>query len=400
MEKAMTGFKAGWRGLAAGLIVAGWSAPFLAQQAGAQQAGAQQAGAQQAGAQQAGAQQAGGQPANAPVPVTVGQAERRDVPVFARGIGTVQALNSVLIRARVDGTLDKIAFREGQLVHPGDPIATIDPRPYAAALDQAKARRAADVAQLHNAGLDLARYAALARTNFASRQQLDTQQATVEQDQANIQADDAAIATAALNLSFCDIRSPIDGVVGLRQIDAGNLIHATDATGIVTITQVQPISLVFTLPQSTLPQVQDAMQHGRPPVIAYTSDDGKKLAQGVLVTPNNTIDASTGTISLKAQFANEDRRLWPGEFVDAHIQLGVEKNAVTIPPAAIQHGPDDLYVYVVKPDHTVARQTVTLGYEDEGVAVVTDGLSGGEQVVTNGQVRLQPGSRVAVDAKS
>jgi len=376
MERAMTGFKAGWRGLAAAsLIVTAWSAPFLAQQAGAQ-------------------------PANAPVPVTVGQAERRDVPVFARGIGTVQALNSVLIRARVDGTLEKIAFREGQLVHPGDPIATIDPRPYAAALDQAKARRAADVAQLHNAGLDLARYAALARTNFASRQQLDTQQATVEQDQANIQADDAAIATAALNLSFCDIRSPIDGVVGLRQIDAGNLIHATDSTGIVTITQVQPISLVFTLPQSTLPQVQDAMQHGSPPVIAYTSDDGKRLAEGVLVTPNNTIDASTGTISLKAQFANEDRRLWPGEFVDAHIQLGVEKNAVTIPPAAIQHGPDDLYVYVVKPDHTVARQTVTVGYEDEGVAVVTDGLSGGEQVVTNGQVRLQPGSRVAVDAKS
>jgi len=376
MEKLMTGFKAGWRGLvAASLIVTAWSAPFLAQQAGAQ-------------------------PANAPVPVTVGQAERRDVPVFARGIGTVQALNSVLIRARVDGTLEKIAFREGQLVHPGDPIATIDPRPYAAALDQAKARRAADVAQLHNASLDLARYAALARTNFASRQQLDTQQATVEQDQANIQADDAAIATAALNLSFCDIRSPIDGVVGLRQIDAGNLIHATDSTGIVTITQIQPISLVFTLPQSTLPQVQDAMQHGSPPVIAYTSDDGKRLAEGVLVTPNNTIDASTGTISLKAQFANEDRRLWPGEFVDAHIQLGVEKNAVTIPPAAIQHGPDDLYVYVVKPDHTVARQTVTVGYEDEGVAVVTDGLSGGEQVVTNGQVRLQPGSRVAVDAKS
>jgi multidrug efflux system membrane fusion protein len=339
------------------------------------------------------AQQAG----SAPVPVTVGHASRRDVPVFARGIGTVQALNSVLIRARVDGTLEKIAFREGQVVKPGDPIATIDPRPYAAALDQANARRAADVAQLHNAGLDLARYSALARTNFASRQQLDTQQATVEQDKANIQADDAAIATAALNLSFCDIRSPIDGVVGLRQIDAGNLIHATDATGIVTITQVQPISLVFTLPQSVLPEVQDAMQAGSPKVVAYTSDDGKKLAEGTLVTPNNTIDATTGTIQLKAQFANEDRRLWPGAFVDAHIQLRVEKNVVTIPPAAIQHGPDDLYVYVVKPDQTVARQSVKVGYEDEGVAVITDGLSGNEQVVTNGQVRLQPGSRITVD---
>jgi multidrug efflux system membrane fusion protein len=337
-------------------------------------------------------------PGNAPVPVTTGHAKRQDVPVFARGIGTVQALNSVLIRARVDGTLDKIAFREGQHVKVGDPIALIDPRPYAAALDQARAKRAADVAALQNARLDLGRYSSLARTNFASRQQVDTQQATVQQDEANIEADDAAIASAGLNLSFCDIRSPIDGIVGLRQIDAGNLIHATDSTGIVTITQIQPITLVFTLPQSVLPQVQDAMQAGTPQVIAYTSDDGKKLSEGFLITPNNTIDATTGTISLKAQFANTDRRLWPGEFVDAHIQLGLEKNAVTIPPAAIQHGPDDLYVYVVKPDQTVARQTVKIGYEDESVAIVTDGLAGNEEVVTNGQVRLQPGAHIKINA--
>ncbi len=335
-------------------------------------------------------------PGNAPVPVTTGHAKRQDVPVFARGIGTVQALNSVLIRARVDGTLEKIAFREGQHVKVGDPIALIDPRPYAAALDQARAKRAADVAALQNARLDLARYSSLARTNFASRQQVDTQQATVQQDQANIEGDDAAIASAGLNLSFCDIRSPIDGVVGLRQIDAGNLIHATDSTGIVTITQIQPITLVFTLPQSVLPQVQEAMQAGTPMVEAYTSDDGKKLSEGFLITPNNTIDATTGTISLKAQFANADSHLWPGEFVEAHIQLGLEKNAVTIPPAAIQHGPDDLYVYVVKSDQTVARQTVTIGYEDESVAIVTDGLSGNEEVVTNGQVRLQPGTHIRI----
>ncbi len=321
------------------------------------------------------------------------------MPVFARGIGTVQALNAVLIRARVDGTIEKIAFREGQTVKVGDPIASIDPRPYAATLAQARAKRAADVAAMHNAQLDLGRYNSLARTNYASRQQVDTQQATVEQDQANIQGDDAAIATAALNLSFCDIRSPIDGVVGLRQIDVGNLVHATDANGIVTITQVQPISLVFTLPQSVLPQVQDAMQTGTPRVLAYTSDDGRELSEGVLITPNNTIDTATGTISLKAQFTNAERKLWPGEFVDAHIQLALEKNAVTIPPSAIQHGPDDLYVYVIKPDQTVARQTVKVGYEDEGVAVVTDGLSGNEQVVTNGQVRLQPGAHVKVNAE-
>ena len=343
------------------------------------------------------------QAANAPVPVTTGHAERRDVPEFARGIGTVQALNSVLIRARVDGTLEKIAFTEGLLVKPGDPLATIDPRPYAATLAQAQAKRAADVAQLKNAGLDLARYNSLARTNYASQQQVDTQKATVQQSQANIQGDDANIASAALNLSFCDITSPISGVVGLRQIDAGNLVHATDTNGIVTVTQIEPISLIFTLPQNILPQVQDAMRAGKPKVIAFTSDDGTKLSEGTLLTPNNMIDTSTGTISLKAQFTNDDRRLWPGQFVDAHIQLALERNVVAVPPAAVQHGPSDLYVYVVKPDQTVARQTVTIGYEDEGVAVVTEGLSGNEEVVTNGQVRLQPGAHVkthGADAKS
>jgi multidrug efflux system membrane fusion protein len=348
-----------------------------------------------AAAQAAQAQQAG----QSAVPVTAAHARRQDVPVFARGIGTVQALNNVLIKARVDGPIEKIAFREGQTVKAGDPIATIDPRPYAATLAQAQAKRAADVAALHNAQLDLGRYDSLARTNYASRQQVDTQKATVEQDQANIQGDEAAIATAALNLSFCDIRSPIDGVVGLRQIDVGNLVHATDTNGIVTITQVQPITLVFTLPQSTLPQVQDAMRQGAPRVLAYTSDDGRELSEGSLITPNNTIDAATGTISLKAQFTNADRRLWPGEFVDAHIQLRLEKNVVTVPPAAIQHGPDDLYVYVVKPDQTVARQNVKVGYEDEAVAVITDGLAGNEDVVTNGQVRLQPGSHVKLNAE-
>ena len=330
---------------------------------------------------------------NAP-PVTVIKAARRDVATFATGIGTAQAYQSVLVRARVDGTLERIAFTEGQDVKPGDLLAVIDPRPYAALLAQAQAKRAADAAQLQNNKLDLQRYAALARTNFASRQQLDTQQATVNQATANLQGDDAAIATAALNLSFCNIQSPIEGVVGLRQVDVGNLVHATDTGGIVTITQVHPISLVFTLPEDQLPAVRDAMQHGAPEVLAYTSDGGKKLSEGTLLTPSNSIDTTTGTIALKATFQNADRKLWPGQFVSARIKLGVQNNVVTLPDAAIQHGPDGLYVFIVKPDNEAASQPVTVGYQGEGVVVVASGLQGGENVVIAGQVRVQAGQKV------
>jgi multidrug efflux system membrane fusion protein len=340
--------------------------------------------------------------AQAPPPVTVATVQKHDVPVYAGGIGTVQAYRSVLVRARVDGTLEKIAFREGQDVKPGDLLAEIDPRPYAALLQEAQAKRAADAAQLQNNKLDLNRYASLARTNFASRQQLDTQQSTVNQTAANLQGDDAAIAAAALNLSFCRIESPIDGVVGLRLVDIGNIVHATDTTGIVTITQVQPISLVFTLPEEQLPAVRDAMAHGTAPVLAYTNDGGRKLAEGTLLTPNNSIDTTTGTIALKATFPNTDRHLWPGQFVAARIQLAIDHNAVTVPQTAIQHGPDGLYVYIVKPDQTADRVDVTLGYQGDGEAVVTKGLSGGEDVIIGGQVRVLPGQKVAPhkDAKS
>ncbi len=345
--------------------------------------------------------QAGGSGA---VPVTVIKVQRQDVPEFARGIGTVQAYRSVLVRARVDGTLDKIAFREGQTVKPGDLLAEIDPRPYAATLAQARAKRAADAAQLDNARRDLTRYAALMRTNFASRQQVDTQQALVNQDAANIEGDDANIAAAALNLSFCSITAPIQGVVGLRLVDIGNLIHATDTSGIVSITQIHPIALVFTLPQDQLPAVRDAMdtaagpqgdsQHAPLPVIAVTSEDGKELSRGHLITINNSIDTSTGTITLKAEFANLDNRLWPGQFVGAKLQLAVAHNALTLPPAAVQHGPDGLYVYVVKSDNTVAKQDVQIGYQDETAGLIKDGLQGGESVVLSGQLRLQPGTKV------
>lgn len=349
------------------------------------------------------------------VPVTAVKVQLRDLPEYTQGIGTVQAYRSVLVRARVDGTLDNIAFREGQEVKPGDLLAEIDPRPYAATLDQARAKRAGDQAQLQNARRDLVRYAALERTNFASRQQVDTQLATVDTDTANIQADEANIASAALNLSFCRITSPIEGLVGLRLVDIGNLIHATDTTGIVTITQIHPIALVFTLPQDQFPGVRDAMDRALAkngqraqtfdqrvplPVIALTSDGGKVLSQGHLLTPNNSIDTATGTISLKAEFANTDNRLWPGQFVAAKLQLTVVPNALTLPPAAIQHGPDGLYVYVVKPDNTVAKQDVKLGYQDEQAVQVTDGLADGQTVVLSGQLRLQPGTKVETHPQS
>ena len=339
--------------------------------------------------------------AGAPPPVTIGHAERQDMPVYATGLGTVQAYQAVLVRARVDGTLERIAFTEGQDVKPGDLLAVIDPRPYAALLAQAQAKRAADEATLQNNKLDLQRYASLARTNFASRQQLDTQQATVAQTTANLQGDLAAEATASLNLSFCNITSPISGVVGLRLVDVGNLVHANDTAGIVTITQVQPISVVFTLPEEELPAVRDAMARGPAPTVrAFTSDGGTALSQGTLLTPANAIDATTGTIALKATFTNGDRKLWPGQFVSARIQLNVLHNAVTVPELAVQHGPDGLYVFVVKPDQTAMMQTVTLGYQGEGKVVIASGLQGGEAVIVAGTVRVQSGQKVAPKAES
>lgn len=327
------------------------------------------------------------------VPVMIAQAQRQDVPVEVEGVGTIQAYQSVLIRSRVDGTLEQVAVAEGQLVHRGDLIALIDPRPYQAALDGARAKQAQDAAQLVNAQRDLVRYQALSKSDFASRQQVDTQQALVAQDVATVQGDTATVETAQLNLGYCSIVSPLDGRVGLRAVDAGNLVHATDTTGVVTITQVQPIALTFTLPQTVLPAIQAGMAQGTLPVRAYSSDDATMLGLGSLLTPDNIIDTTTGTIRLKAVFPNADGRLWPGQFVNAHLQISVTRQAVTVPTPAIQHGPDGLYVYVVK-DGNVVEQPVTIGYRAARLAIVTAGLSGGETVVTQGQSRLQPGIRV------
>lgn len=330
------------------------------------------------------------------IPVTVAAVKRQDVPVFATGIGTVQAFQSVLVQARVTGWLDQLGFTEGQEVKPGDMLAMIDPRPYAASLAQAQAKQAADAAQLANDEVNYRRDAALAQRDFASRQQVDNDAEAVRQMQATVQGDAAAVQTAQLNLSFCRIVSPIDGVVGFYQINVGNLIQAGGNQGIVTITQIDPISVIFTLPQGDLPRIQEAQQQGKLTVLAYSQNDQTQLATGSLLTPNNSIDASTGTISLKATFPNPQRKLWPGQFVNARLQLQVDHNVPVIPAAAVEHGPDGEFVYLAKPDFTVAVQPVTLGYQDDKIAVVQKGLTGGEQVVTNGQSRLQAGTRIAI----
>jgi len=334
------------------------------------------------------------QPDGAAIPVTIAPVIRQDVPVFDEGIGTVQAFQSVLIEARVTGWLDRIAFAEGQVVKPGDLLAEIDPRPYAATLAQAQAKSASDQATLANDEVNLKRDATLAQRSFQTQQQVDNDAAAVRVMQATLQGDAANIQTAALNLSFCRIAAPIAGVVGLRLVDVGNLIQAGAGQGIVTITHIEPISVVFTLPQSELPQVQAAQAAGKPLVVAYSQDDRTALGNGELVATNNSISTGTGTITLKATFPNTDRHLWPGQFVNAHLQLTVDHNAVTVPVPAIQHGPDGLYVFVVGPNSTVASRPVSLGYQNQALAVVTKGLDGGEQVVVAGQSRLQDGTRV------
>lgn len=318
-----------------------------------------------------------------------------DFPVYLRGLGQVQASASVLIRARVDGTLMQVAVAEGQTVKQGDLIAVIDPRPFKAALDQAEAKRAQDQALLANAKLDQARYASLAKQDFASRQQVDTQQAVVNQYTAAIVGDDAAIEAAKLNLGFSYITAPNPGRVGLRLIDPGNMIHASDGNGIISINQVQPISATFTLPQVVLPRINASMANGPLAVLAYDSNDKTMLAQGTLLTADNAIDPATGTIKLKATFPNADNALWPGQFVNVRLLVETLVNVVTVPSPAIQHGPAGLYVYAVKPDGTVERLPVEVSNDDAGLAVVAKGLDADAIVVTDGQSRLQEGMRVA-----
>ncbi len=337
----------------------------------------------------------GGRRMGGAVPVTASAAQRKDIPVQLDALGTVQALNAITIRSQVDGILTEIAFTEGQEVRRGDVLARIDPRSYAAALAQAEAKRAQDLAVLANSRLDLERYAGLVRSNGASRQQLDTQRALVAQNEALVQADEAAIAAARVQLDFTTIRSPIDGRVGLRQVDQGNIVRAGDANGLVLVAQVDPISVIYTLPQQELPRVLAAMNAG-PVAVQVIAPDGSVRANGVLLTPDNMVDSTTGTIRLKATFPNPDRQLWPGAFVNLRMLVATLRDVVAIPLVAVQRGPDGPYAFVIKADKTVEQRPLTLGLLTTSDAVVTRGLEPGERVVTSGGLRLSAGSQVAV----
>jgi multidrug efflux system membrane fusion protein len=332
----------------------------------------------------------------AAVPVSAAKTQRQDLPIWLRGLGTVQANYAVAIRPRVDGTLTEVPVAEGQDVKKGQLLLVIDPRPYQAALDAAMAKKVQDQAQLANAQADLGRYASLVTKDFASRQQLDTQQAMVKQFTAAIQGDDAQIEAAQLNLSFAYITAPFDGRVGLRTVDPGNVVHASEPTPLLSVMQVQPISVTFTLPQESLPKITEAMAQHPLQVVAYAADDTSELDRGTLLTVDNAIDTSTGTIKLKATFPNAKRTLWPGQFVHVRLLLGTETNVVTAPTLAVQHGPNGLYVYMIKPDNTVAVQPITVSREEGGQSVVTSGLADGVPVVTGGQSRLQAGALVTV----
>ena len=329
-----------------------------------------------------------------PVRVVTGLVGQEDFPIAHEGIGTVQAYNTVTIRARVDGTLQKVLFREGQDVKAGDVLAVIDPRPFRAALDQAVAAKAKDEAQLANARLDFDRYAKLAQTNAATKQQVDTQKALVAQLQAAVAGDHAAIENATVQLSYTTITSPITGRTGVRLIDAGNMIHASEGAALLVVTQMEPIFVTFSLPQDVLDQLTAAMAHGAVLVEAYKQDNKTKLATGALTVVDNQIDPATGTIKLKATFANADRKLWPGAFVNVRVVSAVQHQATVVPAQAVQRGPHGLYVYVVKPDRKVAMRPITAGGTEAGKTLVETGLKPGETIVVDGQYKLQPGAKV------
>jgi len=330
------------------------------------------------------------------VPVTVTSAVRQDVPNWLRGLGTVQAYYAVQLRPRVDGTLTQVPVKEGQDVKQGDLLAVIDPRPYQAALDAAVAKTQQDQAQLSNAQADLARYSSLARQDFASHQQVDTQQMLVKQMFATILGDNAQVEAAKLNLSFCYITSPFDGRIGLRNVDPGNIVHSAEATPIISVTQIRPIAVTFTLPQDDLPSIMQAMVSSPLQVVVYASDNKTELEHGILLTPDNMIDTTTGTIKLKAIFANTHNKLWPGQFVNARLLLGTEPNVVAVAATSVQHGPDGLYVYKVGQNDTVAVQPIQVERQEGDVYVVSSGLADGAVVVATGQSRLQTGAHITV----
>ena len=336
--------------------------------------------------------------APAAIAVDTAAAARADVPVYLSGLGTVQAFYTVTVTARVDGELQKVAFTEGQTVHKGDLLAQIDPRPNQAAYEQAVAVKARDAAQLANAGRDLERYTILQPQNLASKQTVDTQHAMVDQLTAQLQVDQAAIDSARTQLDYTRITSPIDGRTGIRLVDPGNIVRAAAATGIVVVTQVQPIAVVFTLPEEDLAAVNAALSKGPVAVTTLSRDGHTVLDRGTLTLIDNEIDQATGTAKLKAVFGNAHGTLWPGQYVNARVLVRTARNALTLPTAAVQLGPNGPFTYVVKADSTVEARPLQIGEENAGVTVVTAGLELNERVVTSNQYRLQPGAHVRVNA--
>ena len=334
------------------------------------------------------------------IPVTAGTVAAQDVPIFLNGIGTVQAYNMVAIKSRVDGQIVKVDFKEGQDIKEGEPLFQIDPRPFQAALEQAQSAKQKDEAQLAGAKLDLDRYEKLLGTGYQTRQSYDNQTALVAQLQAAIKGDEAQINTAKLNLSYADIRSPIDGRLGARLVDKGNLVHANDNAALVMITEVKPIFVSFTLPQDDFDDLREGQNKSPLGVYAYSGDGKKQLAEGKLTLIDNAIDQATGTIHLKARFDNVDERLWPGEFVSLRVILSTRQDVATVPSQTVQDGPDGHYAYIIKPDNTVERRAVEVASIQDGIAVVTKGLTPGERVVVDGQYRLTNGARVNPQAPS
>lgn len=329
-----------------------------------------------------------------PVPIVPGVAERKDVPIYLEGLGTVQAFNTVTVRSRVDGQVEKIGFTEGQEVRTGDVLAQIDPRPFQAQLDQAAAKKRQDEALLSVAKMTLARDEELLKSKILSQQDYDAQQATVEQLQATVQADQAAIDNARTQLGYAEIRSPLDGRIGIRLVDQGNIVHANDSNGLVVITQVRPISVVFTLPEEDLPQVQSHLGTGaKLRTLAMDRENRRTLGEGTLAVVDNQIDTTTGTIRLKATFPNEDQQLWPGQFVNVRLLVETRKGGTVVPASVVQRGPDGTFAYVLSNDVALVRD-VKVAQIADGQALIQTGLEPGERVVVDGQYKLQPGAKV------
>jgi membrane fusion protein, multidrug efflux system len=340
----------------------------------------------------------GAHKAPAAIAVDVATVQAQDVSVYAEGLGTVQAFFTVQVTARVDGQVEKIGFVEGQDVKQGALLAQIDARPFEAALGIAIATRDKDKAQLANAHLDMERYQLLAPEDLASKQTVDTQKALIGQLTAQVKGDEAAIDNARTQLDYTSIRSPIDGRTGIRQVDPGNIVHAADSTAIVVVTQLEPISVILSLPEESFAQVSAALKRGPVQVLALSRDRNEELDLGTLALIDNQIDQTTGTLRLKATLPNQQRRLWPGQFVNMRVLTQVQRQVLTIPSSALERGPDGLFTYLVKSDSTVAMAPLTTGVETNGFVVVQKGLKAGDTVVASNQYRLQPGSHIKPNA--